>query len=175
MKIHIVTRRYLLKIRVKTPKGTMQSHQLVCYGLDNIAEVHKGVTAGQMQRFFPDMPIEELERPKKIDLLISHREGKLAPQRIRVVGDLVLWDGPLGKTIGGTHPDLFEDIGVLAHATSTHFARSMRMAVTKYEEFLVWLPKQWSPISQLHCDTQKSITLTTCKDFVEVGYCWRCL
>ena len=45
MKVHVETKRYLLKIRVETPRGTLQSHQLVCYGLDNIADVYQGVTA----------------------------------------------------------------------------------------------------------------------------------
>lgn len=101
MKFRVETRRYLLKIRVKTSKGGLQSHQSVCYGLDNIADVHNGVTA-QLHKLFPDIPIREIARPKEVDLLISHREGKLAPQRIRVIGDLVLWDGPLGKTVGCT-------------------------------------------------------------------------
>ena len=45
MQVHVETKRYLLKIRVETPRGTLQSHQLVCYRLDNIADVYKGVTA----------------------------------------------------------------------------------------------------------------------------------
>ncbi|XP_060777192.1 uncharacterized protein LOC132886504 [Neoarius graeffei] len=80
MKVHVQTKRYLLKIRVKTSKGSLQSHQLVCYGLDNIADIQCGVTAEQLHRLFPDVLIRELTRPKEIDLLISHREGKLAPQ-----------------------------------------------------------------------------------------------
>lgn len=74
------TRRYLLKIRVRTPKGALQSHQLVCNGLENIGDVHKGVIARQLQKLFPDIPADELARPKEISLLISHRDGKLAPQ-----------------------------------------------------------------------------------------------
>lgn len=75
----------------------------------------------------------------EIHLLISHKEGQLAinwstPQKIRTVGDLVLWDGPLGKTVAGTHPELFEEVTVSAHMSRTHFARSMRTAAVKYEE-----------------------------------------
>lgn len=77
-----------------------------------------------------------------MELLISHREGQLAPQRIRVVGDLVLWDGPLGKTVGGTHPKLFEEVKVSAHMSKTHFARSMRDAAVKYEELTDSIPEQ---------------------------------
>nr|XP_054601662.1 uncharacterized protein LOC129164711 [Nothobranchius furzeri] len=114
MKIHVKTRCYLLKIRVMTQRGVIKSHQLVCYGLDDIATIHKHVTAEQLQQIFPDVSLEELNRPNEINLLISHREGKLAPQRKRVVGDLVLWDGPLGKAVGGTHPELFEGITMTA-------------------------------------------------------------
>lgn len=135
MKVSVETKRYLLKIRVRTPRGSLKSHQLVCYGLDSIAEIHRHVTAKKLQRIFPDIPLHELVRPQEIQLLISHKEGQLVPQKIRVVGDLVLWDGPLGKTIGGSHPDLFEELAVTAHMSKTHFARSMRTAAVKYEEF----------------------------------------
>lgn len=97
MKVQVKTKRYLLKIRVSTSKGTLRAHQLVCYGLDNIADLHKSVTPEELQAFFPDVPLEELVRPKEVELLVSHREGRLAPQRIKVVGDLVLWDGPFGE------------------------------------------------------------------------------
>lgn len=119
MKVQVETKRYLLKIPVKTPKDTLKPHQLVCYGLDSIADVHKHVTPKQLQKFFPDVLLDELVRPKEINLLISHREGQLAPQRIKAVGDLVLWDGPLGKTVGGMHPELFEELTVSPHVQDT--------------------------------------------------------
>ena len=80
MEVCVETKRYLLKIRVKTPKGTLRAHQLVCFGLDSIAEIHKHVAPKQLQRFFPDVPLDELRRPKEISLLISHKEGQLAPE-----------------------------------------------------------------------------------------------
>ncbi|XP_038143265.1 uncharacterized protein LOC119784992 [Cyprinodon tularosa] len=109
---------------------------MVCYGLDDIAKVHKVIEPERLKEFFPEVELEELRRPKDVELLISHREGRLAPQRKRVVGDLVLWESPLGKTVGGAHPDLFEDAEVAAHGSRTHFARSMRTAAVKYEEIL---------------------------------------
>nr|AAD26627.1 unknown [Takifugu rubripes] len=141
MEVCVETKRYLLRIRVKTSQGTLKSHQMVCYGLDRIAEVHQSVTAGQLQRFFPRIAQAELERPKEVDLLISHREGRLAPQRVQAVGDLVLWDGPLGKTVGGAHPHLFEKLVLSAHASRTHFARSMRTAAVRYVEMAGTPPK----------------------------------
>ncbi|KAK7918659.1 hypothetical protein WMY93_009943 [Mugilogobius chulae] len=110
MKASVATKRYLLKIRVSTPRGTLKSHQLICYGLDRIAEVHRHVPAHKLQKIFPDVALKDLVRPKEIHLLISHKEGQLVPQKVRSIGDLVLWDGPLGKTVGGTHPDLFEEV-----------------------------------------------------------------
>lgn len=134
MQVTVETKRYLLKIRVTTPKGTLRSHQLICYGLDSIAGINRHVPAKKLQQVFPDVLLCELVRPKEIKLLISHKEGQLVPQKVRAVGDLLLWDGPLGKTVGGSHPDLLEDVTVTAHGSRTHFARSMRTAATKYEE-----------------------------------------
>ncbi|XP_039456743.1 uncharacterized protein LOC120433854 [Oreochromis aureus] len=167
MKTHVKTRRYLLKIRVRTPRGTLRSHQLVCYGLDSIAEVHKHVTPSQLQRFFPDIPLDDLVRPKDIHLLISHKEGRLAPQRSRVIGDLVLWDGPLGKTVGGTHPELFEELTVSAHMSKTHFARSMRAAAVKYEELIGEASDQSSKGKHVPAKFQRSSTSTTSREFLE--------
>lgn len=53
MEVCVETKRYLLRIRVKTSQGILKSHQMVCYGLDRIAEIHQSVTAEQMQKFFP--------------------------------------------------------------------------------------------------------------------------
>lgn len=106
MAMKVKTKRYLLKVRVKTPKGTETVHELICYGLEEIAKVHRVIEAQQLQKFFPDTNLDDLHRPEHVELLISHREGRLAPQRIKIVGDLVLWESPLGKTVGGAHPDL---------------------------------------------------------------------
>lgn len=114
MKVSVATKRYLLRIHVSTPRGTLKSHQLICYGLDKIAEVHRHVPAVKLQKIFPDVSLKDLARPREIQLLISHKEGQLVPQKVCSVGDLVLWDGPLGKTIGGTHPDLFEEVTLMA-------------------------------------------------------------
>lgn len=168
MKVLVKTKRYLLKIRVRTSRGTLKSHQLICYGLDNIADVHRHVTAKQLHKFFPDVSLSELVRPKEIHLLISHMEGQLAPQKIRAVGDLVLWDGPLGKTVAGTHPELFEEIAFSAHMSRTHFARSMRTAAEKYEELTcinpIHPPSQQASLTIQH---QQFISAATTRDFLE--------
>ncbi len=136
MAIWVSTKIYLLRVRVKTPKGTEKAHQLVCYGLEEIAKVHRIVTPEQLIRLFPEVDIGELKRPGKMYRLISHQEGRLVPQRVRIVGDLVLWDSRLGKIVAGTHPDLFEMMDMSAIESKTHFAWSMRTASVRYEEIL---------------------------------------
>ncbi|XP_076129224.1 uncharacterized protein LOC143110221 [Alosa pseudoharengus] len=133
----VTTKRYSLRLRVKTIKGTVMEHKLLCYGLESIAEISQPVTPQQLQKIFPDIAAEKLVRPENIDLLISHREGRLVPQPFKLEGDLVLWDGPLGKTVGGTHPDLFEVVDLTLHQSETHFARSMRTSSRVYKEVLV--------------------------------------
>ena len=39
----VKTKRYLLRVRVKMPTGTERAHELVCYGLDEIAQVHRAI------------------------------------------------------------------------------------------------------------------------------------
>lgn len=134
MAIRVSTKRYLLRIRVKTSRGTEKAHQLICYGLEEIAKVRGSVTPEQLRKLFPEVDSQELKRPEKIELLISHREGRLAPQRLKIVGDLVLWDSPLGKTVAGAHPELLEMVDMAVYESNTHFARSMRTAAVKYEE-----------------------------------------
>ncbi|XP_049321149.1 uncharacterized protein LOC111193301 [Astyanax mexicanus] len=160
------TKRYLLRVRVKTPKGTEIAHEMICYGLDEIAKVHRGVTPMQLKRFFPEAELEELKRPEEIELLISHREGKLAPQRVKIVGDLVLWESPLGKIVGGAHPDLFEEIEVAAHESKTHFARSMRTAAVKYEEKVIQPKEEVIWLSQKAMATTVS-TAVGSREFLE--------
>lgn len=134
MAMKVRTRRYLLRVRVKTPIGTERAHELICYGLNEIANIHRVIKPEQLKKFFPEVNLGDLSRPESIELLISHREGRLAPQRVKVIGDLVLWEGPLGKTVGGAHPDLFEEVDIAAHRSETHFARSMRATAVKYQE-----------------------------------------
>ncbi|KAK5920106.1 hypothetical protein CgunFtcFv8_023946 [Champsocephalus gunnari] len=44
---------------VKTPKGTEKAHELVCYGLEEIAKVHKVISPEKLQKFFPEVKPEE--------------------------------------------------------------------------------------------------------------------
>lgn len=137
MKKTVVTKRYSLRLKVKTPKEKVAEHKILCYGLESIAQVTQSVSPKQLQKFFPNVARDELVRPTKIYLLISHREGRLVPQPTKIVGDLVLWDGPLGKTVGGTHPNLIEAVDLAVLRSDTHLARSMRAASMAYKETII--------------------------------------
>ncbi|KAJ8278530.1 hypothetical protein GJAV_G00088610 [Gymnothorax javanicus] len=169
MKIYVKTKRYLLKIHVNTSRGSLKSHQLICYGLDSIADIHRHVSAKKLQEFFPDVPLSDLVRLREIQLLVSHKEGQLAPQKIRTVGDLVLWDGPMGKTVAGTHPELFEEVTVSAHTSRTRFARSMRTAAVKYEEYICVDPihPPQSQQASIAIQPQQSSCAATTSNFLE--------
>lgn len=162
----VATKRYTLRLRVKTQKGTVAEHKLLCYGLENIAKVNQAVTPQQLLKFFPNIAAHDLVRPEKIDLLISHREGRLVPQPIRVEGDLVLWDGPLGITVGGAHPDLFEKVDLAVHRSETHFARSMRSASKAYKEVLVD-PTELAKAKMVNGGTILRSTLVTNKEIFD--------
>lgn len=160
MQVTVETNCYLLKIWVKTAKGTLRPHQLVCYGLDRIAEVNRHIPPKALPKIFPDVALHELVRPTKIRLLISYKEGQLVPQKMRAVGDLVLWDGPLGKTVGGSHPNLLEDIEVTAHGSRTHFAHSMRTAAVAYKEVAGKSPGHLPELTE-------PVTSATNRDFLD--------
>lgn len=51
MNVKVKTRRYFLRVRVKTPIGTERAHELVCYSLDEIAKVHRVVKPEQLKKF----------------------------------------------------------------------------------------------------------------------------
>lgn len=44
----------------------------------------------KIQKLFPEVKLKELERPKDVGLLIRHREQRLDPQRVKVVGENVI-------------------------------------------------------------------------------------
>lgn len=74
---------------------------------------------------------------------------------------LVLWDGPLGKTVGGTHAELFEEAAVSAYRSKMHFAKSMRMAAVKYEGVTKSL------LNKSEIASHESSALTSSRDFLE--------
>lgn len=107
---------------------------MICYGLENIVSVGEVVDSECLEHFFPGVQPGELSRPESVDLLINTREGRLAPQRLRRIGDLVLRDGPLGKMVSGVHPNLYKDVVVTARQSLTSFACSMRTVAVRVED-----------------------------------------
>lgn len=67
IKVQVKTKRNFLEICVSAPRSTLRAHESVGYGLDNIADIHKSVTPKQLQPFIPDVPLDELVRPKEVD------------------------------------------------------------------------------------------------------------
>lgn len=75
-----------------------------------------------------------------------------------VIRELVLWDGPLGKTVGCGQSNLFKDVIASAYTSKTHFARLMRTAAIKYGD----LPTEILPQhDQGYCRTWKSAIFTS--------------
>ena len=53
--------------------------------------------------FIPD---RQVARPKSIDVLISMRQNVYHPGPVKTIGNMILYDGLLGKVFGGTDDDL---------------------------------------------------------------------
>lgn len=51
-----------------------------------------------------------------------------------MIGDLVLWESSLEKTVGGAHPNLFESVDMAMHKSRSYFARSLRTDVVSYRQ-----------------------------------------
>ena len=128
------SKKYILRVRKKDEKGQERVHVLFCYGLDEIAEVNKVPTPESIQKIFPTETIEELTRPRQIDLLIGICEANLLPQIKKITGNLVLFEGPLGKVIGGSHPNIIEQVIKTAQESTVHYIRSMKTAAITYTE-----------------------------------------
>lgn len=80
MEARVETKRYRVIIKVATKRGTWRLHEMLCYGLEEIARVDHAVDSERLEKFFPGVVKPgELARPKTIELLISTREGRLAP------------------------------------------------------------------------------------------------
>ena len=143
----VETKKYSVGLKVEMKKGALHTYNLICYGLDEIAKVGYTVDSERLEGFFPDeVQPGDLRRPRKVEMLISAREGRLAPKWMGRCGDLVLWDGPLGKTVSGAHPDLVEDV---EKSALTHIAWSMRAEAVRVE-----VPQG--------CPVQDSTTCTAC-------------
>ena len=73
-----------------------------------------------------------MEKTAKESKLMEEQEELLSELYPEMAGTLD--EGPLGKTVGGAHPNMFEEVEVAAYESKTHFAHSMRTAAVKYQE-----------------------------------------
>ena len=73
-----------------------------CYGLEVISATKTPTKASykKMCEKFEVNP-EDVKRPQKLDLLISMWDNNLHPHKLRNVGQMTLYNGPLGKVFGG--------------------------------------------------------------------------
>ena len=129
METTVKTKKYTVVLKVTEKRRAL--HKMDCYGLDEIARVDYAVDVKRLEMLFPRAG--SLKRPKKVELLISAKEGRLSPQQMQRRGDLVLWSSPLGKTVTGVHADLTEGLEVTAHVASSHCALSMKTEAVRIE------------------------------------------
>ena len=103
IKTVVETMRYICKL--KTRYGNVP---IVLYGIDEITSIVDCVSTDKLVKLFPDFSAKQLERPGKCDLLLSQANASLMPSKRCTVDNLVLWDGPFGIVVSGTHNDLRE-------------------------------------------------------------------
>ena len=108
---------------LKTKLGTIP---IVMYGIDNIACVDNSVETEKLVKLFSDFSAKRLERPLECDVLLSQAKASLMPSKKCAVGNLVLWDGPMGIVVSGSHQNLKEASTNYVQTSSTHLAFSLK-------------------------------------------------
>ena len=75
-------------------------HVIECFGVNVIARPvglpDTKFYAAVCKQF--NVPPDKVERPRRIDLLISTRESHLLPKKVRTLNKLTLYHSPLGDT-----------------------------------------------------------------------------
>ena len=102
VKTRIETMRYIIHL-----KSNLGSVPITVYGVDEIAKISP-VNVNCLLNFFPDFSCKTLERPSCCDLLLSQANANLMPTKFAAIDNLVLWRGPLGFVVSGSHRDLSE-------------------------------------------------------------------
>ena len=132
MKTSIETYRYILKLR--SEEGVVK---VVAYGLDNITSVKDPVSAEALRVLFKKYPVKLFERPRKCDILLSQANASLMPNKESINENLVLWKGPLGYVVGGSHTCLVEEAELSVKSSSTHLALSLFTTVATEQDIVV--------------------------------------
>ena len=68
----------------------------------------------------------QLERPTECDILLSRANASLMPSKSEEVDNPVLWQGPLGSVVSGSHNSLNEKYTMNVRESSTHLALSLK-------------------------------------------------
>ena len=87
---------------------TGATHSYMCYGLDKISSAAPPPdkkSYKEMCKRFGISP-DEVKKPTNIDILISMRRATHHPNPVKVLGEMILYEGIYGKVFGGEDPDL---------------------------------------------------------------------
>ena len=103
IKTEIKTMRYCCKMRTR-----LEAVLMIFYGMERITSIVDSANANDLVKFLPDFSPRLLERPFECDILISQANASLMPSRKCTIDNLVLWDGPKGIVVSGSHKDLNE-------------------------------------------------------------------
>ena len=85
-----------------------QRYEFPCYGLDvicSVADPPERESYAKLCKSFEVNP-KQVARPRSIDVLISMRQNVYHPIPVKTIGNMILYDGPLGKVFGGIDDDL---------------------------------------------------------------------
>ena len=153
IKTQIETTRYTCSL--KTRFGIIT---IVMYGIDNIASVSNAAGTGKLVNLFPEFSLKQLERPDTCDILLSQANASLMPSKRSSVGNVVLWDGPIGTVVSGSYKGITESSTNHVQTSSTHLAMSLRAfsesCVIEHQNTVL----EFADFDKLH---------TNVKDFIE--------
>ena len=99
----LMTKLYKVPIMVN---GSMQI--IPCYGIETITSDVSPPEPGSYNTLCQMFNIKtrNVRRPISIDLLLSMRQNHLHPSPIKTIGNMRLYDGPLGMVLGGSNKNL---------------------------------------------------------------------
>lgn len=76
--------------------------------------------------------VKGFEEAKRYRASYQPQRGKACFTKGERCWNVVLWESPLGNTVGGAQSDLSKDVEVVMHQSKTHFDWSVRTAAVKY-------------------------------------------
>ena len=99
----LMTKLYKVPIMVN---GSMQI--IPCYGIETITSDVSPPEPGSYNTLCQmfNIKTKNVRRPTSIDLLLSMRQNHLHPSPIKTIGNMRLYDGPLGMVLGGGNKNL---------------------------------------------------------------------